>query len=300
MPEQSRLYRPAVKRGLIFLVPLSVVLGAAVIVLSWLAFQEQYGAYFIIFLLAALVLLVPLTFFGYRIYALLRAGYILERDGLSLHWGLRSESIPLPDIVSISPITEIKRDLPLPRFIFPGAILGKVVTKEMGEVEFIASEIDHMLLVATRTRTYVISPGRNQEFLKEFQSILELGSLTPIKASSVLPASFLRTVFSNRVARWLIFGGLFFTLALLALVSLLIPGRSTISLGFTPSGAPLEPVPANRLLLLPFLCIFSFLIDLGVGLFFFRSESSRMIAYFLWGASILTPVLLLIVLIFIV
>ncbi len=300
MPEQSRLYRPAVKRGLFFLVPLCVILIAAVSALSWLAFQEQYGTYFIIFLLAALVLLIPLTFFGYRIFALLRAGYFLERDGLSLHWGLRSESIPLPDIVSIAPIAEIKSDLPLPRFIFPGAILGKVVTKEMGEVEFIASEISHMLLVTTKTRTFVISPGRNMEFLREFQTILELGSLTPIKASSVLPAGFLRAVFSSRIARGLIIGGLIFTLALLAVASVLIPSRSTISLGFTPSGAPLEPVPANRLLLLPFLCILSFLIDFVMGLFFFRKESSRMIAYFLWGASILTPVLLLVALIFII
>ena len=300
MPNKTTTYRPAVKKGLLFLVPLCLLLGAAVVTLLWLAFQEQYGSYFIIFLLAALVLLVPLAFFSYRIYALLRAGYQLERDGFLFHWGLRSEAIPLPDVKSITPISQIKHDLPLPKFIFPGAILGKISTKEMGNVEFIASEIDHMLLVTTKTKTFVISPRRNDEFVREFQSILELGSLTPIKASSILPAGFLRTVISDRTARILIFGGLFFTLALLATVSLLIPGRTLISLGFTPSGLPLEPVPATRLLLLPFLCVFSFLIDFAMGLFFFQKEKSRAIAYFLWGASILTPILLLISLFFLI
>jgi hypothetical protein len=82
-------------------------------------------------------------------------------------------------------------------------------------------------------------------------------------------------------------------------VSLTVPSREAISLGFTPEGVPAEPVPSVRLLLLPILNLFFYLASAVAGMYFFRSEglpeaSVRVhLAYLLWGSGLLTPVLFL-------
>jgi hypothetical protein len=273
-------------------IPVAIILFASSLVLFFLAFEERYGTFFILFFVVALLLLVPFVFVAYRAYALLRARYLLDRDGLQLNWGLRSESIPLPGIEWVKPVSQIAFELPLPRLSFPGAILGTVKTKDQGPVEFLASDIENLVLIATDTKIYAISPLKSIEFTKEYQSILELGSLAPIQPSSTLPAGFLRSVWNDIPARILFFSGLFCTLALLTFTSLAIPGRQMVTLGYDPSGAPLAAVPSIRLLILPSICIFLFAVDLISGLFFFRNPSQRIISYILWAASILTPLLL--------
>jgi hypothetical protein len=288
----EKLFKPAIKNGLLLHLPVAIFLFAGSLTLFLLAFQEQYGTFFILFFVVALLLLIPFVFIAYRTFALLRGGYQLNRDGLRLHWGLRSEAIPMPDIEWIKPVSQITFELPLPRLSFPGAILGVTQTRDQGPVEFMASEIEHLVLVATHQKIYAISPARESEFLREFQSITELGSLAPIQPSTTLPANFLRNVWSDQLARWLIFIGLVCTLALLTLASLTIPGRQTVTLGFDPAGNPLPAVPAIRLLMLPALCIFLFLIDLVSGLYFYRNPKQRSASYLLWSASIITPLLL--------
>lgn len=290
----EKLFRPAIKKGLLLHLPVALVLTAGSLVLFLLAFQEKYGTFFILFFVVALLLLAPVVFLTYRIYALLRASYKLDRNGLHLHWGLRSEAIPVPDIQWVIPVSQVTFEIPLPRLSFPGAILGTVETRDEGPVEFMASDLEHLVLVGTREKIYAISPARKSVFLREYQGITELGSLMPIEPVTTLPVSYLRSVWSDRWARWLIIIGLFLTIAVLALASLSIPDRQTITLGFDPAGNPLPPVPAIRLLMLPTLCIFLYLCDLLSGLYFYRKPRQRPASYLLWTAAVITPALLFI------
>jgi len=289
-----KVFRPAVRKGLLLHLPVALVLLTASVVLFILAFQERYGGFFILFLVVALLLLIPFLFVAYRTFALLRAGYFMERDGLRLHWGLRSETIPMPKVEWIKPISQIPFELPLPTLSFPGAILGSVHTRDQGVVEFMASDTDHLVLVATPHKIFAISPMHDTEFINEFRAITEMGSLTPIEASSTLPAGFLQSVWKDRIARSLILAGMLLTLGLLSVTSLEIPGRAQVSLGYDPSGASLPPVPAIRLLMIPSMCIFLYVFDTIAGLYFFRNENRRPVSYVLWSASALTPLLLLI------
>jgi hypothetical protein len=50
-------------------------------------------------------------------------------------------------------------------------------------------------------------------------------------------------------------------------------------------------VPAVRLLLLPVLNLFFYIIDAILGLFFYRRSESRPAAYMMWGSSILSSLL---------
>ena len=91
-------FQPVMRRGLFLLSVIVFISLAASITLFVLALQEQYGAFFVLFLIFSLLLLVPSFFAMYRLYALIRAEYRVSREGVRLIWGLRREEIPLNEI----------------------------------------------------------------------------------------------------------------------------------------------------------------------------------------------------------
>lgn len=292
-------YNPPRQRGLLFHGVLIVVLGAATVLIFLLGAYQRIGSYFVLLLFISLLLFAPLPLVIYRAYALSRASYRLERDGLRLRWGLRAEDIPLPDIEWVRQAADLASDLPLPRLSWPGAILGTVKVQDLGSVEYLASTTHNLLLIATPQKIYAVSPEDLQGFLHDFQRALEMGSLTPISSVSVLPAAYLSQIWANRIARILIVGGFILNLVLFVGVSLLIPARSSISLGFYPNAAPLPGVPAEQLILLPILGIFIYLIDLTTGVFFFRRERQSLIAFLTWGSAVVSALLLILAVVFI-
>ena len=72
------------------------------------------------------------------------------------------------------------------------------------------------------------------------------------------------------------------------------PGQGTGDFrGNPPPGVELAPASADRLLLLPAAGILVFIINLLGGLFFYRKDEQRLVAYLLWTSSVLTPLLML-------
>jgi hypothetical protein len=252
--------------------------------------QQHAGStqsFFMLFLVISLLLFAPLPWIAYRAYALSLASYRLERDGLRLRWGMRAEDIPLPDVEWVRRPSDLATNIPLPRLQWPGAILGSVNTRDLGPVEYLASDQENMLLVATPERIFVISPEDPQGFLRAFQRTLELGSLTPLSSVSVLPAAYLSQIWADRVTRSLLLAGFGLNLALLVGVSLMM-GRLM----------PVRPAAAQQLLLLPILGAFIYVVDLATGLFFYRRgrqspSKQRVIAYLMWSSSPLTALLLI-------
>jgi uncharacterized BrkB/YihY/UPF0761 family membrane protein len=90
--------------------------------------------------------------------------------------------------------------------------------------------------------------------------------------------------------------GLWFLL--LILVSVMIPNRSTVSLGYDASGLPLEPVASSRLLILPVIAIFLYTICLIVGAYYYRKEATRPVSHMLWVGGIIPSFLFLITALF--
>jgi len=296
----SSPFLPPRRRGMIFhgLAGLMLFLGSAVCMAT--AIQQQVGGVFVLLLLLSMALFAPLPVVFYRGYALMNASYTLERDGFRIRWGLRAEDIPLTEIEWVRPAAELGFRLPLPLFNWPGAILGGRSLPELGLVEFLASETANLLLVATPDKVFVISPQDVRGFVQAFQNVFEMGSLTPLKPYSARPAAFARRVWDERPARMFLMAGLFLTLALLVLVSLVIPGQTGVSLGFDPTGRPFPQVPPEQLLLLPVLAIFAFMANLAGGLFFYRRDEDRPVAFVLWITSAFTPLLFIIAVILLV
>ena len=263
------IYEPDRRLGAIFhisAISLLVLISAWGI---WNAARSSLGLVFVLYLTPALVSFILVPLLAYRWYCLMGAYYQLDRDGMRLRWGLRVEDIPMDAITWISLSSALKRKLPLPFLRWPGAVLGVRHTLDGERVEFLSSRSNQLVVIGTRTQLFTISPGQPDNFLQTFQSLMELGSLSPIAAQSLHPAFLLARIWRLRSARLLILAGMILNIILLVWISLAIPARSTIQLGFATSG---DPVPSVRLLLIPLISGFFFLADLLLGIFFFRRD----------------------------
>ena len=282
-------FQPPRQLGLILQVGVVLILAGVGGYFFFLAAQDPSGLDFILHMLIALLVLTPLPLLAYRVYALLTGAYILRRDGLMIRWGLRREDIPLREIEWIRPVGELGFKLPMPWLRWPGAILGFRKAQELGQVEFIASDMDHMLLVATAEKVFAISPSDVNQFSLVFRRINEMGSLTPMDAQSVYPKVLWGQVWEDRLARFLILLSLGVGLVLLGTVAIIVPGLDSID-WITPG----TNAPPERLLLLPVLEGILWLVDFIAGLFLYRrSEDMKIAAYLLWGSAGVTSLLLL-------
>lgn len=292
------IFTPLRTRGLMFHILVVVFLLAGSAGCLLLSIQQEVGGLFVLFLLLSLILFAPVPLIIYRGYALYNAYYQLSRDGLRIRWGLRSEDIPLPDIEWVRPAAELGFRLPLPRVTWPGAIRGIRRVPELGEVEFMASNSGSLMVIATTHKVYAISPGDPRGFARAFQYAMEMGSLTPLQPASTQPAAYARRVWDDRPARIFLIAGMILTIVLFVLVSLIIPTRETIPLGYDAFGAPLPPVPSQQLLLLPVLGIFAFVANLVGGLYFYRRQAQKPVAFLLWINSAFTPLMLILAVLF--
>jgi hypothetical protein len=288
------LFTPPRRRGLFLHLGVALLLLAGAGGSLYFAMDEQVGGYFPLLLVIAIVCLLPIPVVMYRGYALIRASYVLERDGLHIKWGLRTEDIPLNTIEWLRPVNELGQALQNPPFSATGAILGKREVADLGTVEFLASEMDDALVVVTHDKVFVISPADARGFLRTFQQVAELGSLNPILQVSIVPAAFMRQVWMDGLFRILFLVGLGLTVILFLVVSIAIPNLKEVSIGFTPQGNLLEPGNPVRLLLLPILAAFCFAMDVMGGMYFYNKENQQTISYLLMAAGTLVPLLLLI------
>ena len=293
-------FPPSRRRGLLAHGVIVVALAALAVWAFWNLTRAPVGPAIVIYLLVLLATLPPLPFFSYRAFALLRADYVLDRDSLAFYWGLRVEDIPLTDIEWIRPATDLTSPLRPPTFGLPGGLLGLTRHPDLGMIEFIASGTKDLLVVATAKRMYAISPENAGAFLATFRRATELGSLLPAEPVSQYPSFLLARAWENLAARFLWLSGLLINLGLVAWVTFLIPAVSRVTLGFDPLGAPLEPVPSVRLILLPLLSALLFVTGLITGLFMYRNEKQRPLAMIVWASSTLTSLLFLLAVLFIV
>jgi hypothetical protein len=293
---EPAVFYPVKKKGLTLHIFLGLLLAGGGGVLLWLAFNPSTAGFIILYLIGALVLLAVLPFIVYRAYALIQASYAIERDGLSIRWGLRKVDIPFTELEWIHPIGELTDPLRLPPLSMPGAYLGTSTHPDLGTVEFIASDANSMVVIASFDHVYVLSPEQPENFINAFSRTLEMGSISPIEAYSSQPAEFLRTVLANRFARAALIISLALTIFLVIATSLLIPLRSSVSMGIDAVGIPLAAVPSNRLLILPLIGAFALVLNIVVGLFFYRHEDQRPVSYTVWSAAVITPILLIVAL----
>jgi hypothetical protein len=293
-------FPPAKQTGLILhgLVIL-LLAGASLWGLSNLT-NAQVGPMFVSYLLIGILAFAPIPFLGYRAFALFKADYYIDRDSLAILWGLRIEDIPLTDIEWVRPATDLTHPLSLPRLRLPGAVLGTRRHPDLGAVEFIASSARNLILVATSKHVFAISPRDPASLVRTFARATELGSLTPTEAKSVYPSFVITQAWESPIARILWMAGLLLNLGLVAWVGVLIPSVAQVPFGFDASGVPNVMVPSVRLILLPLISALLFIAGFLGGLYLYRWDKERPLAFILWISSTLSAVLFLMAVLFLV
>src|SRR5215213_2404399 len=253
--------------------------------------NAQVGPMFVSYLLTGLLAFAPIPFLGYRAYALFKADYYIDRDSLAILWGLRVEDIPLTDIEWVRPASDLTNPLALPRFRLPGAVLGTRRHPDLGAVEFIASSARNLILIATSKHVFAISPKDAASLVRTFARATELGSLMPTEAKSVYPSFVITQAWESSIARFLWMSGILLNLGLIVWVGILIPSLSQIPFGFNAFGVPSETAASTQLILLPLVSSLMFIIGVTAGLYFYRWERQRPLAFIVWLSSTLSAFL---------
>jgi hypothetical protein len=302
LAENRREFAPDRRQGLLLFFGALLLNLAA---LGWLALQtmlQQERGFFILYLIASVLAFIPLPIILYRLFSLIRASYGIDRDGLYMQWGLRAEDIPMGEIEWVRRADDLPFPLVPPSFSLPGSVVGNRVHPDLGRVDFIASDAQSLLLVATPSQVFAISPRDTAGFLDTFQRSAELGSITPIAAKTARADFLLTALLRDRTARGFIIAGVALSAALLILVSFLIPTRQTVTLDFEPATQTMEATPSERLLLLPVLSLLMLTADIALGSYLYRKPDLRPAAYLTFASSLILPVssLLLLVLLMLI
>ncbi|MBN8581483.1 MAG: PH domain-containing protein [Anaerolineae bacterium] len=293
-------FPPPKQRGLLIHGIILLVLTVVVVVGFIQLTSADVGPAFLIWLLVALAAFVPIPFFAYRIFALYRGSYEIDRDSLAIRWGLRVEDIPLSDIEWMRPAEDLTNPLRLPALPMPGALLGIRRHPDLGSVEFIASDAKKLLIVATAKRVFVISPENPAGLTQTFARATELGSLAPAEAKSVYPSFIVSQAWESGIARYLWLSALFLNIGLFIWASLIIPTTPLVALGVQASGGALETVPSSQLIIFPVASLLLAVAGWIAGLYFYRWDRERTLALIVWGSSTFTSLLFLLAVLFII
>jgi hypothetical protein len=297
--ENWTLFRPPRRKGALIVSGLLLVAVTLIVLLLLAAVSQGPGLPVILLLLGAFLLTLPVPVLLYRLYALMRSGYWVGRNGLRLRWGLRFIDLPFSAVVDVARADELEAPLALPRGAALGILMGKRQDADLGNVEFLASDPAALVLLGTRDEVLVISPQDPLEFAAAYKRESERGSLRPLPSYSVSPSFVLIEVWAQPRVPALLGAGAVLALGLLILVGIVAPGLDSVSLGFGVEGQPLEAVAGVQLFLLPALNLFFYAGNFILGLIFYREEQGIRFSYLLWGSSLVCFILFLAAILFI-
>ena len=277
------VYLPSKRKGFLFIISTSVFLVIVSIFLLVKANQAEVQSTSLLLRGAVLISSGLLIWLLYESFVLMTMKYTLLREKLVLQWGFRREEIPANLIEWVKPASQLNDSLQVPLMHIPGLIANYQRIHGVNAIDYAATEIENLVLVATPTQVYVISPIEINAFLDQFHRMNELGSLEQVNAKSVRFSTFWARIWQDRIARLLILLSFLLVLALFAFVLTTSIGRSSI---IWEGG---ESVPSTRLLLLPILNFVLWLLALMTGSYFFLRQTVPVLTvYILWGFSIIT------------
>lgn len=232
-----------------------------------------------------------IPFLVYNFYGLQRSRYILERGGIILQWGWRSETIAMDTINWVYRAEELEPEPKPPAIRWPGAVSGTRGIQRSSRVEFLASQSKDLVVISSGSNYFVISPSEVDKFLETYRKMTELGSIDQLSPETFNPAHFLQEIVTQRFVQIISGSGLLLNTSLLVLTLQAIPRQETISLGFDPFGIPYPAFGSERLILFPIISAASFLVNLILGFFLYRNIENRPLSYLMWTASVFISIL---------
>jgi hypothetical protein len=260
----------------------------------WIAMQMPSSLAIVIFLIAIAVLatLPGMLLIGYWLYGLNHTEYALDRNMLTIRWGLVQQVIPMASIRRLLHGEEIIGHVS--RFRggrWPGLWVGQGKVNGVGPILFYAAGgLAQQLVIVTDGLAYAISPDDFAGFVEAFDQRQKMGPTQPVEQVSIRPDVFDWALWTDRVAISLVGAAGTACLLLFGYTCLRFPDLAPrVPLHFDAVGVPDRFGLRSQVFLLPFIGLLALGANGVIGLALYLRD--RIGAYLLWGGAIVVQIL---------
>lgn len=274
--------------GLALIVAILLLMGGLV---AWVI-NQAVSIWTFVFALMILLLVGAVLLLSYWLVGLVRSGYTLDRNALTIIWGASEQVIPTSEIERVVLGDELEGRVRFLGIRWPGHWVGYGRVEELGPVLFYASEPPRrQIFVVTEGLAYGISPDDREGFLRTLQSRLAMGPTQIVEAIS-RGAAFLRwDIWRDWLGLILIGIGFLAVLALFGFLCARFPSLPRLlPLHFDSAGDPDRLGSRGQIFFLPLIGLIVLLVNGGIGVVLYRRE--RVGAYLLWAGASLVVIFL--------
>lgn len=223
----------------------------------------------------------------YRIWALARLDYWVERDAVRIFWSGSVTVVPLHEIRRIDRST-IGVAAPPAWWRWPAIWVRPARPGE--PVVMLATRPPHECLALITARTiYILSPREDDRFIEAIQAHQALGPARVLDADLIHPPGRRHWLLQDRVAQVLVGAGLLLGLVFAASLVWrypLLPAQ--LPLHFDAAGLPDRIGPRSAVFLLPGITLLIWFTNAVFGAVLY--ERQRTAAYILWGSALILQI----------
>jgi hypothetical protein len=277
IPYSGRWYGPL---AIIALVVLDVILLRA------LLDRSVDGVSFIL-AIAVLASVLVILYVGYRTICAWMLEYWVDRDGVTLIWGLTRQVVPIGQIERI--VAQPKADAqqgPAP-WHWPCPNRRRMRTQAFGPVNAYSTRpLGEQFVLVTAGESYGVSPADGVGFVKALQERFALGANRVLEPELKRPPLWTWPLWSDRAALFLIVAGLLGLLVMFGALCFRYPDLSSdLPVHFDVSGFPYRIADKSELFTLPLMGLAVWLFNTAAGVWLYRHVQQGA-AYLLWFGAL--------------
>ena len=186
----------------------------------------------------AIFLLILAFCFGFWTYCCLTLRYVLDRNYLTIVWGLTRHHIPLSSIGGLLPGIALPEPKSISGVNWPWHHIGRSLLPNIGETLFFTTRSSQTLYVLTPALNYAISVDEPRVFAEELEIRRRMGTTdSTVLAASTSPLLSM-PIWSDKTVQVLLLTGIFINLFVFGYLYYILPSEpNLITLRLTPSGA---------------------------------------------------------------
>jgi Ca2+/Na+ antiporter len=277
-----------------------IACGLIALALIVLTILTPVGGLTFVLLLLTLLLIGLGAWLIFRLRAMLRSSYALDRNSIVIRWGELREVVSMSDVQQVIDGLEVANGLRIRRVPLPGWWFGEGQHPQVGKIRFYSTApLADQVIIVTPEMNYAVSPYDMDAFLESLKTRYEMGPTQTLTSTRLLPPLMESDLWTDHAVQIMIALMLLSMLALLGVALTRYPNLPTqVPLHFNEAGVP-DRFGAPRSILTPLLVAVGWLVaDLAAGvLALFRRE--RMAAYLILGGGVAVQLMFLIAMLFI-
>jgi hypothetical protein len=282
--------------GLVGLAAIAAILGLDVV--SFLLFQRiPISVWSFILTLIIAVSIPAMVAIAYWLFGFYTLSYGLDRDALTVTWGVTQRVVPLASIHEIKIGVELEGEAVLRWLHWPGYQVGMGTLSDLGPTQFYVTAPRHsQVILVTPEHALALSPADRSGFLNDLEAHRQIGPSQDVVATLRQPELFRLSAWQDRAAQAWIAAAVIANLALFAFIALRFPNLpDLLPLHFDATGMPDRIGSRIELFRLPLIGLLVLVVNNGLALLLHRREP---LATYLLLASAFAAQLLLAVAIY--